>query len=1103
MASDAPLCVELETMPLSANGALACFSPPVREWFERTFGSPTLAQRLAWPALCHGKSVLVTAPTGSGKTLAAFLPLFDRLARTEASAGMRVLYVAPLRALTNDIHANLTSYLDGIWGSVGATGWPPSETSVTNQETEGRPTRATLAIRTGDTTPRERRLLLKCPPDVLLTTPESLALMLAHPQSHALFGSLQTVVVDEVHQLADNKRGVDLALSMERLERIAAGPLQRIGLSATCCPVQEIAQWLVGVGRDVTIAATPDAIRFDLHIEHLNLSASDNGVPGYVPTLLEKLIPLLQRNRTTLIFTNLRSIAERLTWSLRKRLPDWDHAIALHHSALGVTVRRDVEARMKRGELRVVLSSTSLELGIDIGAVDQVVLLHPTGGVARLLQRLGRSGHGPGRQRSGVQFTASHVELLEAVATAAAGDATQLDPVRIPKYPLDVLSQQLVGMSMERPWTAAMAWEMVRQAYPYRDLSLADYTDCLAYVSGGHDGMPVPSRVRWVDERFLVRGKKTERIYRTNAGTIFEEDTRQVRSADDGRHLGRVPDAFATRLQPGDRFLLEGRSMEVTHGDADGLKVKSAGGMPTFTRWAGRLWAMPQALAERIWLLRLRCHDAILDGPDRLLQLLQREYCMRLEAAAELAAHVRQQEQHSEIPRHGLFVERTVGMDGWGQLFAFHVPLPTPACEAIARVLAYRLGRSGRFQYVPGWLGFGLTTPDGFDLRPNQLGELLTPVGFRADLERIVINSPALKDRFTRVALVGLMVLRQPLGQRRRVGGRNWTGGRLLNWLRFSEPGFPLLRQALRELAEDIFLVDAAEAYLTQLQSQPIRMRSLREPSPFVQGWRDANYFAYEYWWANVVAPPKPSAFGPEPTSMPLPHGLLMARDWLLTPQRAAIHVPTQTAVIADLHLGYDSARRAGGDALPLFGWHEARLRLEELIARHALKRVVFAGDLVEDGRHAHEVMELLDWLQEQGLGVALVQGNHDVRLRALDGIDVHPHAMELGDWVVRHEADEQSNQPQIVGHVHPKLYSPRVGGKASCYVLAGNTLILPAFSDDAAGVNVAAIRAWRDALTYAIVNDEVWDMGPIRELNEPRRPVRMAAVPALAGRSR
>jgi ATP-dependent Lhr-like helicase len=845
MASDADCELEFLSFPPAPEVALAALAKPTQDWFRHQFGGPTPAQSLAWPTLAAGKNLLLCAPTGSGKTVAAFLPIIDQLSSGLALSCIRCLYITPLKALGNDLRKNLRIYLRAMRAFADTSGERASR-------------RVRVGLRTGDTSTRERRGLRRRPPDILLTTPESLAVLLSQRFSDELFAALHWVVVDEVHALAGNKRGADLALSLERLTAMSDGTVQRIGLSATCRPVAEVARFLVGsdvlsqAPRPCSIALVADAAPLALTIEPLE----EEG--GFLNRLIERLEPELAANRTTLVFTNVRSLAERLSWGLRRRFPAWDDQIAAHHSSLAAVRRRRVERQLKKGRLRAVVSSTSLELGIDIGSVDTVVLVHPPGGVVRLLQRVGRGGHGPGRPRRGLVLTASCAELLEAAVTGAScgSEAPQLEPLRVPAFPLDVLCQQLLGMAAQEPRTAAEAFDLVRGAYPYRDLPRDDFDACLHYLSGRHaDGRAwLPARLSWEGDRFTIRDRGTARLLQRNIGTIIAEEPRTVLLNENGlgpcnvrsRCVGEVDEAFADRLQPGDRFLLDGLCLEFRHSDGQVLLVDEVVGRPVTPRWGGDARPLSVDLARRLFLFRTRAAEALREGRDPLAAFLRQEYGLEGRAVSQLAAYFERQELVSEIPdTFGCLVELVAGEAGGD--YYIHTPLNRAGNDALARVVVWRLARYGgrSATSVVADLGFALLLPRPWGkaagaapaITTGRMHRLLAPVEFEAHLTAAVAQGDLLRERFRRVAMTGLMVLRNPLGRRKKVGGPGWVERRLFDQVRAADPGFVLLRQAVREVDEECYDVRAAKSFLDDFADRPLRFRYLNAPSPFAQSW--------------------------------------------------------------------------------------------------------------------------------------------------------------------------------------------------------------------------------------------------------------------------
>ena len=424
--------------PPPTDEGLEPLSAPVRGWFAHRFpAGPTPAQQAAWPAIAAGRHTLLIAPTGTGKTLAGFLAILDQLVRDHAAGplpdALRCVYISPLRSLGHDIERNLATPLEGIRQSLGL---PESPIRV--------------AVRNGDTSPYHRGKQRQKPPHLLITTPESLSLLLSQPAWITHFASVRHIIVDEIHALVPTKRGADLAVSLERLAAAAQSDPCRIGLSATCRPPEPVARFLVGPTRPCTILQPPpppSQKRPDLEVASL-IQADEEPHRGLTyRRLLRRLDSEIDAGRTTVIFANTRAFTEKLTHDLRHARPDAPESIAAHHSALDASRRREVESALRDGSLRAVVTSTSLELGIDIGTADRTILVGLPGGVARCLQRVGRSGHQVGATSRGLLLAATPAELAGAIVTAAQAKAARVEPLRPIELPLDVLCQQLVGMA--------------------------------------------------------------------------------------------------------------------------------------------------------------------------------------------------------------------------------------------------------------------------------------------------------------------------------------------------------------------------------------------------------------------------------------------------------------------------------------------------------------------------------------------------------------------------------------------------------------------------------------------------------------------------------
>src|SRR5687767_5854741 len=473
----------------------------VTECFLDNYKEPTPAQGAAWAKIEAGKNVLIVSPTGTGKTLAAFLSVLNELALLHEDGQLRnsiyAVYVSPLRALSYDLEKNLAEPLRAIYGN-------------------NSPIR--VGLRTGDTTQGERQKQFTRPPHILLTTPESLSILLSQTKWLPNLQSVRWMIVDEIHALAENKRGAHLSISMERLNNLvthgltdvgrasvpaslevgkgsrgrspshtgsAAKQLQRIGLSATVAPLSEVGQFLVGTSRPCEIVDVSTSKKIDLRV-YSPLSKNPYPPSGYTgERLIQELARLVQENRTTVIFTNTRSGAEAATFWLHRELPELTDQIECHHASLERDVRRDVEDRLKRGELRAVVCSTSLELGIDIGAVELVVMMSTPKGVSKALQRAGRAGHNIHSISRGILMATNMSDLVESCATVLLARRQILDEVRLPVNPLDVLAQHLVSMGCTRYWTRAAALALVRTAFPFQTLTDEEFEATLDYLAGG------------------------------------------------------------------------------------------------------------------------------------------------------------------------------------------------------------------------------------------------------------------------------------------------------------------------------------------------------------------------------------------------------------------------------------------------------------------------------------------------------------------------------------------------------------------------------------------------------------------------------------------
>ncbi len=880
------------------NQIVTALGPTVGPWWRGKFSALSLPQRLAVPAIAAGKNVLVCAPTGTGKTLCAFAGILsDLLARQSAAIldnSVDTLYVSPLRALGRDIERNLTLPL---------------------QEMAGPDCGVRAALRTGDTTPRDRARMLKTPPHILVTTPESLALCLASAGMRQHLTRVRRIIVDELHSLAPNKRGVDLMLSLERLSHLVlrhggVDP-QRVGLSATIAPLERMAEYLVGgLDRQCAIA---DA-SFDRPLE-LEINSVFGKTPFVTTAAINRgvydfLEQTIRAHRTTLVFTNVRSATERVTFALRKRFAAAldrgeentaaiiaPEMIQAHHSSLDRDVRLESERRLKAGELRCVVCSTSLELGIDIGTIDRVVLLNSPKGVARGLQRVGRSGHHLDGTARGTLVPTVPADLIEAVVTVEAMRKRAVDGVNFPRNCLDVLAQHLIGMALQAQpdgLDVTEAFEIVRRAACFADLTREQFDDVVRYIatddlrdsanvgaklfletptSTGQSfeikHAPLNPAAHWpaplkaagfmsLNGRLHPISKGVAGLYSQNVGTITQEGQVKVRLVE-GAVIGSIEEAFAQILKVGDRFVLGGRCVQMAGGKGMSIQVtESAGQMPTVPRWFSGAMSMEAGLAARMREFRAKVRAIAPAGEGAITRMLMRQYRVSENVAHVAAIYLHAQHRYADIPVEGELLVERVPDEGDGPLggpatvLVFHTMIGRAANEALARAVAYRMSK--RFGGKP--MGSGANSVGGATVVVDDYAfgvwieattaarradrtlvrSLLSPANFEHDLLAAVETSDLFRAQFRFTAIRAHALLQNKFGRRRFIGQMQSYATRLYEALKEHHPTHLLITETRRTVMEDILAASVALRFLEGLSSQGLRLLDLPSPSPFAFG---------------------------------------------------------------------------------------------------------------------------------------------------------------------------------------------------------------------------------------------------------------------------
>jgi ATP-dependent Lhr-like helicase len=784
--------------------ALAPFSPVVRGWFERTFDGPTPAQELGWPAIASGGNVLIQAPTGSGKTLAAFLWALDR---ARPGAGTQVLYVSPLKALNYDVERNLRGPLAGIGSDL------------------------SVAVRTGDTPPKERAAMLKSPPDILITTPESLFLMLTSRARETLRG-VEVAIVDEVHAVAGSKRGAHLALSLERLERLVGEPMQRIGLSATQRPLEEIGRFVSG-GRPIQLVDAGTRKELDLRVV---VPLEDMREPGegssIWPSIYPALLELVQEHRSTIVFVNNRRLAERLALRLNE-LAEKEIARA-HHGSLAREQRIEVEELLKKGDVPCLVATSSLELGIDMGAVDLVVQVESPKSVARGLQRVGRAGHRLDEPSKGRIFPKFRADLLESAVVVRRMKEGLIEETRTPRNPLDVLAQQIVAVCAQEEISVDELHDLVRRAWPFRDLSrqqLENVLDMLAGRYPSEEFAELRPRITWDRVAGLLRGREgARRLAVTNAGTIPDRGLFGVHLVEGGGRVGELDEEMVYEARAGQTFLLGASTWRIEEITRDRVLVSPAPGVPGLVPfWKGEGVGRPYELGEAIG--RAGRGLVALDD-DRARGRLVAEHELDERAAENLLTFLREQEQATGVlpSDRAVVVERFRDEIGdWRLciLTPFGARVHAPWALALAARLRESLGLEVNFIWSDD--GVALHLPDG-DV-PPLLDDLLIGPDELEDLVVAELGGAALFGaRFRENAARALLIPRRRPGQRTPLWQQRLKAQGLLQVAR-RYPDFPVVLETYREVLQDVFDLPALRALLGALQQRRIDLVEVETPS--------------------------------------------------------------------------------------------------------------------------------------------------------------------------------------------------------------------------------------------------------------------------------
>lgn len=823
--------ISKQTKTYSKKAIYKKLHPWVRQWFDENFDDFTPAQKQAIVEIHNKKNILISSPTGSGKTLTAFLSIISELVtlsqKEELTDNVYCIYISPLKALDNDIEKNLEEPLKGI------------------EKIAGRELGIRKAVRTGDTSQYQRQKMLKKPPHILITTPETLSILLVAPKFREKLSHVKYVIIDEIHSLADNKRGVHLSLSLERLHHLIGG-FTRIGLSATVSPLEEVAKFLVGyeygIERDCLVASVNYLKELDMEVispvsDIVLADDEDTRLATY-----DILDDLIQENKTTLIFTNTRSGTERFVYNLKTMYPSHYNSnnIMAHHSSLSKEVRLETENKLKNGELKCVISSTSLELGIDIGYIDLVVLINSPKSVSRALQRIGRSGHRLHEKSKGKIIVTDRDDLVECSVLLKDAKEGKIDKINIPKNCLDVLAQHIYGMAIENPWDIDYAYDVIRKSYCYKDLTRDDYEDVLSYMAGEYSELEeryVYAKI-WIDYKentFGKRGKLARALYSTNIGTI--PDSSGVLVKCDGETVGKIEEDFMERLKKGDTFVLGGNTYRFNYGKGMTINVSPASGPPTIPSWFSQ--QLPLSFDLAMDIQRFRAHmDSKFQyrrSKEEIMEFIHEYLYVDDFAANSIYEYFVEQYKYAKIPSNRkMLIEYYTGFGG-KKFVIFHSLFGRKVNDALSRATAYLVAKRYNANVTIS------ISDNGFYLSSDgKIGGLesfreLTPENFRNILTQSLSKTETLASRFRHCAGRSLMTLRRYKGKSKSVGRQQVRGKILLKFVEEMDDNFPILSEARRETLEDYMDVENAEKVIQWIANEEMEIKVINTviPTPF------------------------------------------------------------------------------------------------------------------------------------------------------------------------------------------------------------------------------------------------------------------------------
>jgi len=854
------IVIEKISTPFSDEESLSVLNQYVRNWFVSNYKELTPPQKFAFKLISENKNVLVTAPTGSGKTMAGFVSilsrLFDKAISGKLEEKVYCVYISPLRALNNDIYRNLTKPLEEIYSSIEKDKYLQVGKQLVQSSSIPK---VTIGVRTGDTPQKDRQHMLAHAPNILVTTPESLAIILNSQKFIEKMKDLEFIIIDEIHELANNKRGAHLSLAVERLAEIIGHDFTRIGLGATLNPSEEAAKYLVGFEngnpRDCKIVDASWSKKLSITtvspVKDL-IYTPDEKIED---SMYRQINNIIKQNKTTLVFTNTRSGTERVVFNLKRRFK-YGEDIAAHHGSLSRESRLEVEETLKKGGLKCAVSSTSLELGIDIGSIESVVQLGSPKSVTRLVQRIGRAGHSFKMVAKGTMIVLNRDDLVECSVMAQKALEKSLDSFDVPQNALDVLAQHIVGMSLTKKWRVDEAYETVRKAYPYHNLPKSDFVALLDYLAGNYVGLEsrhVYGKI-WYDEKEQMFGKRgnSRVIYMLNLGTIPDEVAVNVLLLPEKKWIGNIEEEFLSRMKPNDIFALGGRLYKFEY--SRGMKcfvTVAQSSSPTIPPWFSEQLPLSYELANWIGEFKqgmlhiIERNEKDFTKAFRLGKLPKEadDYLSRLpidsNAKSAIFGYFMEQFLFARaVPNNELLlIEQSYDPHAKHHYLIFHALFGRRVNDALSRAFAIKLSEmlDEDVSIMVNDNGFLLLPDNDAKLEKQQVSSLVESVlneNLLTMLKSNIRNTELMKRHFRHVAARSFLILKNYKGWKIAVGKQQVSSQLIFKAAEETDTNFPIIKEAYREVLNDVMDLPKTESILRSIRSGSLKYRFIETPSP-------------------------------------------------------------------------------------------------------------------------------------------------------------------------------------------------------------------------------------------------------------------------------